>query len=67
MICFMETLSYLEYLNQLLISVLKNLYRLNIIEKEISYNLIKLKFSDAIEKRKPKISVQKSSINLSKC
>ena len=56
----METLSNLEYLNQLLISVLKNLYRLNIIEKEISYNLIKLKFSDAIEKRKPKISVQKS-------
>lgn len=62
----METLTYLGYLNQLLISVLKNLYRLNIIEKEKSYNLIKLKFSDATEKRKPKISVQKSSINLSK-
>ena len=62
----METLSYLEYLNQLLISVLKNLYRLNIIEKQISYNLIKLKFSDVIEKIKPKISVEKSSINLSK-
>ena len=66
MICFMETLSNLEYLNQLLISVLKNLYRLNIIEKQISYNLIKLKFSDVIEKIKPKISVEKSSINLSK-
>ena len=62
----METLTYLGYLNQLLISVLKNLYRLNIIEKDKSYSLIQLKFSDAIEKRKPKISVQKSSINLSK-
>lgn len=50
----MKTLTYLGYLNQLLISVLKNLYRLNIIEKEKSYNLIKLKFLMPLRRENPK-------------